>query len=54
MSEYHEGRTTIVVLDPDTPPANSPLRRALRDFHGELVTIRTNTAQANPKSPVSR
>jgi hypothetical protein len=34
-----EGRITIVVLDPDVSEEHSPLRRVLRDYPGELVTV---------------
>ncbi len=55
MSEYDEGRTTVVVLDPDTHPENSPLRRALENYRGQVVTVWPEPAASRPVSaPASR
>ncbi|MGA4844738.1 hypothetical protein [Streptomyces sp. G45] len=35
----HDGRLTIVVLDPDQPDEHSPLRRALKGVSGLVVTV---------------
>ncbi|MDJ0347250.1 hypothetical protein [Streptomyces sp. PH10-H1] len=47
MTEHQDGRLTIVILDPDQPEENSPLRRALRGVSGLVITV-------PPEAPDSR